>query len=176
MEEQFLDVLRDIANNVQDIPVGWKISIEVLNLGILAATLFYLFKTFNENFKQREIADKQLITGIRPYLRLQLNALRTGFILANDGNGVAVNVESIVKYEMLEEKLTSIPAIAKDRYTEGLHFSKTKLLRGKLEGEYLKKLEVQMHYLDMNGKKYRAVFKGDEQFNDKFRIVEQSEV
>ena len=138
---------------------------------ILWFTAFVIIRYTKETYWLKQLAQKQSITSIRPYLRLQKEEGNDDtLLLANEGKGVAVNLEPVYRKKGKETKLLAITAMAAapNSYTRSF-IKKSMGLNLDPENDYT----VEIKYEDIEGRRYKVVFRTNMQFNDKFEIVKQ---
>lgn len=155
--------------------LGAKLS-DLLIFNTLIAILWYSRETMD----LKQISNKQIYhlrvehkTNLRPYLRLQKKTGENKLQLVNEGKGVAVNLRSLYKKENREVRLPGITAMAAapNSFTEGL----TPARLG-IDFDSDEDCLIEINYNDVEGRNYRAVFKRNADYNDKFEITEQKEV
>lgn len=157
------------------------ISIETTISGIIFwFTAFVILRYTKETYYLKKLAQKQNITDIRPYLRLQWiypdNPLP---VLVNVGKGVAKNViiQEIDYHILLEKfKFKNIPAMSPGGSTELVldeNNSTSKNvdhIRPVLGGA---KYQINIGFKDIENRKYYAIFESDDSYNDCYKIVKQ---
>lgn len=128
----------------------------------------------------KQIANKQTNhlriehkTNLRPYLRLQKKTGENILQLVNEGKGVAVNLRSVYKKGANIVQLPGITAMAAapNSFTDGL----TPARLG-IDFDSDDDCLIEIKYNDVEERNYRAVFKRNSDYNDKFEIVEQEEI
>lgn len=151
-----------------------------LNDFLLFYTLIVLLWYTRETMDLKRNSNKELYslriehkTNLRPYLRLQKKTGENKLQLVNEGKGVAVNLRSVYKKDSLKVQLPGITAMASapNSFTEGL----TPARLG-IDFDSDEDCLVEINYNDVEGRNYRAIFKRNADYNDKFEIMEQKEV
>lgn len=151
-----------------------------LNDLLLFNTLIVIFWYSRETMDLKQISNKQVDrlrvehkTNLRPYLRLQKKIGENKLQLINEGKGVAVNLRSVYKKDSRTVRLPGITAMAAApaSVTEGL----TPLSLG-INHDSDDECIIEINFNDIEGRNYRAIFKRNSDYNDKFEIVEQKEV
>lgn len=139
---------------------------------ILWFTAFVIVRYTKETYYLKKLAQKQNITSIRPYLRLQKKAGENKLQLVNEGKGIAVNLRSVYKKVDQKVSLPSITAMAAapGSFTEGL--TPTRL---GIDFDSDADCSIEIDHEDIEGRKYYVIFKRNADYNDKFEIVEQKE-
>lgn len=145
--------------------------------------------TARETFDQKQVAQKQLGYSLRPYLRIQLNdPSRPIFDIANDGNGVALDVRfEKTKFRddqtgrIVSFKIKNRPLISAHGFTT---VSPREILGGLPVGaprqqyDYIKS-KIHLHfkiiatYKNLKKDVFKVIFVSDETYNDSFRIESQ---
>lgn len=122
---------------------------------------------------QQQVAEtqRQYISSIRPYLRLQWSTDH-GLIIKNQGKAVAVDLQ-FSSDEVAEVDISSVPAIGVDGQATGLIPGG----RGQFDflDPYKRKYNLRVDYENAEGKKYFAIYQSDVSYNDRFKILEQKE-
>lgn len=151
-----------------------------LNDYLIFYTLIVVIWYARETMDLKRISNKQIYqlraehkTNMRPYLRLQKKEGENRPQLVNEGKGVAVNLRSVYKKNDIEIKLPGITAMAAapNSVTEGLTSA-----RLGIDFDSDDDCLIEINYNDIENRNYRAIFKRNPDFNDKFEIVEQKEV
>lgn len=151
-----------------------------LNDLLLFNTLIAILWYSRETMDLKRIANKQTYhlriehkTNLRPYLRLQKKTGENKLQLVNEGKGVAVNLRSIYRKGEHEVQLPGITAMAAapGSVTEGL----TPARLG-IDFDSDEDCQIEINCNDIEKRNYRAVFKRNADYNDKFEIVEQREI
>ncbi len=143
---------------------------------LLFWTLIVIFWYSYETLRLRRESQKQNVTSIRPYLNLYWSKSRQKLIIRNIGKGIAVGVSV---------KLLDYP---KDFYYDQAIFHKVLALSsgGGETGNFTDShrllspmsgisYSIEVLFTDMEGNHYRAIFKTNTDYNDKFEIIEQKE-
>lgn len=140
---------------------------------ILWFTSFVLVRYTKETYWLKNLAQKQNITSIRPYLRLQKKTGENKLQLVNEGKGVAVNLQSVYKNNNQDEQLPYITAMAAapNSVTEGLTPARLGINFDSDED-----CLIEIKYKDIEARNYHAIFKRNSDYNDKFEIMEQKEI
>lgn len=135
-------------------------------------TAFVIVRYTKETYHLKKLAQKQNITSIRPYLRLQKKAGENQLQLVNEGKGVSVNLRSVYKKGDQEILLPGITAMAAapGSFTEGLTPARLGI---NFDSDI--DCSIEINYEDIEGRKYYAIFKRNAEYNDKFEIVKQRE-
>ena len=139
---------------------------------ILWFTAFVITRYTKETYYLKKLAQKENITSIRPYLRIQKKPGENRLQLVNEGKGVAVNLRSIYKKGNQRIQLPGITAmaVAPESMTEGLSPSKLGI-----DFDSDDDCSIEIDYEDIEGRRYFAIFKRNTDYNDKFEIVVQRE-
>lgn len=147
---------------------------------ILWFTAFVLIRYTKETYWLKVLAQEQTDhlkiehkTNLRPYLRLQKKTGENKLQLVNEGKGVAVNLRSTYRKGEQAVQLPGITAMAAapGSVTEGL----TPARLG-IDFDSDDDCLIEIKYNDVEELNYRAVFKRNSDYNDKFEIVEQKEI
>lgn len=149
---------------------------DLLLFNTLVAILWYSRETMD----LKQISNKQIYqlrqdykTNLRPYLRLQKKEGENKLQLVNEGKGVAINLRSVYKNDKQKVRLPGITAMAAapNSVTEGL----TPARLG-IDFDSDADCLIEINYNDIEWRNYRATFKRNSDYNDKFEILEQKEV
>lgn len=159
-------VILSIITNMQVLKLN-----EAVQAWILWFTAIVLIHYTVETYELKKLAQKQNITSVRPYLRLQKeDGNDDTLLLANEGKGVAVNLKPVYRKDDKEIPLLTVTAMAAapNSYTRSF-IKKSMGLNLDPENDY----SVEISYEDIEGRKYKAIFRTNMQLNDKFEIVKQ---
>ena len=162
---------------------------------ILFTTAVIIFWYTRETFDQKQISNKQLKETrkqvdiqLAPYLRLQWNNDKNKYVydVINEGQGLAVDVEfeplifkdqDIKSTYKIKSRLLisqSKPStITTDELNNEMNIIRDISIKGYLEDKLKYQYQIKATYKDIEGRKYRVVFKADNSYNDRFKIVEQ---
>lgn len=143
-----------------------------LQVWVLWFTAFIILRYTKETYYLKKLAQKQNITSIRPYLRLQKKTGENKLQLVNEGKGVTVNLRSVYKKDNQQTQLPHITAMAAapNSVTEGLTPSSLGI-----DFDSDEDCLIEIEYEDIEGRQYYVIFKRNADYNDKFEIVKQQE-
>jgi hypothetical protein len=180
--------------SIENIPA--KDELTALVLLATAAVVFWYTRETNDlkeiSTRQLKETRKQIDMQLKPYLRLQWNNEDNNKVydIVNEGEGLALDVE-FAPIPFQDQDLLSVfqiksrPLIAKSKATSVTtselvnpdnFVRETVNIKGYLEQKFDLNYKIKATYLDVEKRKYKVIFKSDETYNDKFKIVEQDRI
>lgn len=148
---------------------------EALSGFILWFTAFAILRYTKETYYLKKLSQKQNITSVRPYLRLQWEATKN-LVLVNEGKGVAVNLRPIFKKGNNQRRLIQISAMAASPGSQTRSFIPNNFQPPLDPNLNFNKYLIEIAYTDIEKRQYIAIFETDTNFNDEFKIIRQEEI
>jgi len=140
---------------------------------ILWFTAFAIFRYTKETYWLKKISQKQYITSIRPYLRLQWET-KGNLVLVNEGKGVAVDIKfKFVDNNESENSITFNNVSTMSAGGQTRSFVPDSINQNESLNPEKKEYKIEANYKDIEGRKYYTVFKTNLKYNDKFEILKQ---